>query len=159
MASIFGTFRLAAYDMKRLVVTTGLAVVLMGCGSINQGLASFGVPASGAPVQLLTDNKPYEEVPCDGGWDVGQLIPDPTYGTSLDDSLTWPGGPRPVVWRLGFTGRQVGSDVEVFDADGVLVAKTGQWYRVDGGSWGNNPTLVLACRVTPHDAAGPAGPG
>jgi|SRR5215212_4124815 len=52
----------------------------------------------------------------------GLLISDPEYGTRIDG--------RPVMWPSGYTGRRVGTEVEVVDQSGNLVARTGREYRI-----------------------------
>ena len=56
----------------------------------------------------------------------GELITDPRSGTALKS------GPdlHPVRWPWGFTGRRVGSEVEVRDPDQNVVATTGGSYEV-----------------------------
>jgi hypothetical protein len=61
------------------------------------------------------------------------LVADPTYGTAIsvtngNDQVT-----TPVAWPRGFTGRRVGSEVEVLDPHGNVVATTGHNFTVSGG--------------------------
>jgi hypothetical protein len=70
----------------------------------------------------------------------GELIVDPELG------LAWRADPddiRPVIWPRGYTGRRVGSEVEVLDRDGRVVATTGwkgeiTYSKLEAG-------LVFAC--------------
>jgi hypothetical protein len=53
--------------------------------------------------------------------------------------------PMTVAWRPGFTARRSGSEVEVLDPQGIVVATTGRSYRFSGGivSAGGSPGLQL----------------
>jgi hypothetical protein len=64
----------------------------------------------------------------------GLLVVDAKYGTAMViDELSPERGPVPVAWRPGFTGRRVGSEVEVRDPSGNVVNTTGQRYKLPGG--------------------------
>ena len=52
--------------------------------------------------------------------------------------------PLPVVWGSGFTGRRSGSEVQVVDRAGNLVAITGQAYLFNGGYVVSNGSGVSA---------------
>jgi len=58
---------------------------------------------------------------------VGELTADPTYGTTIQGTA--------VYWPLGFTGRWAGSEIEVLDPDGKVIATTGRTYKLEGGYW------------------------
>jgi hypothetical protein len=100
-----------------------VAVVLAGC----QGLA----PST--PVSLLIG-----EASCNTlqvGSHTGLLVADATYGTAFIEDAPATGGPEPVAWRPGFTGRQVGSEVEVLDPRGNVTNTTGQRVALGGLYW------------------------
>jgi hypothetical protein len=103
-------------------ITLALALCLPGCGSKEP---------PGEPVQLLTGAMPFDEDECtrNGDWIAQQLLVDPEYGTTF---AGWPDTRAPVMWRPGFTGRQVGSEVAVLDPDGNVVATTGRSYTIVG---------------------------
>jgi hypothetical protein len=88
----------------------GLALVVLGCGSVG-----------GRPLVTSAGG-----VGCFTARTDGLLLADREYGTVLE-------GGTPVAWPKGFTARWAGSEVEVYDADGHLVAFTGQHYSLDGG--------------------------
>ena len=97
--------------MRRVSTTFALALCLLGCSL-----------APGEPVALLTGVNPDY---CYAGGEQGVtalLIVDPTHGTSFDG--------RPVMWPVGFTGRRVGAEVEVLDAQGNVKATTGRTYHI-----------------------------
>jgi hypothetical protein len=80
-------------------------------------------------VPLLTQSGPFWATygcPADGGTS-GLLVADETNGTAI--------GPlrKPVLWPPGFTARRVGSEVQVLEGLGRVVATTGQTYVLDGG--------------------------
>ena len=114
--------------MWRARGTVALTLCLMGCGAIPRG----------EPVELLTGARDQ----CFLSWTDGRLVVDAEYGTALAD------GDRagtPVMWWPGFTGRRVGSEVEVLDPEGNVVAITGKRYRIHGGSWYELPHPWAAC--------------
>ena len=125
----------------RLAATLAVALLLLGCGAL-----SFG-----APVPLLTGLPPgYENangpIGCFTNHADGPLIVDKQYGTAVvDRSNSGDGSSTPIMWRPGFTARQSGSEVEVFDANGLVVATTGRGYSIAGGYVGENPRVFWAC--------------
>lgn len=66
---------------------------------------------------------------CFTNWAEGPLVVDPKYGTAIIVGEVQ----TPVAWRPGFTGQRVGSEVEVLDPQGNVVALTGHSYRIAGG--------------------------
>jgi hypothetical protein len=87
----------------------------------------------GTRVTLLTGELPHpsDEVPgCYTSGDIGELVVDPVAGTAiLEDN----GDRYPVIWQVGYTGRQIGSMVEVLDSSGAVVARTGTRVNLEGG--------------------------
>jgi hypothetical protein len=125
-------------EMKRALVVLLFALGVSACGAPVQG------GSSDEPVQLLTGDAGGYTIwnkdgvrSCFGLNVVGQIVADPKYGTAIDAT--------PVMWPLGFTGRWVGSEVEVLDPTGSVVATTGRRYRLDGGYWGDSPRVFSAC--------------
>jgi hypothetical protein len=51
----------------------------------------------------------------------------------------------PVMWPPGSTARRAGSEVEVLDKQGSVVARTGSRYLIEGGHGGENPRSFVAC--------------
>ena len=113
---------------RGIVVPIGV-LLLAGC----QGLAPR------TPVQLLTGVPDgVSEGTCYTAEIHGLLVVDARYGTAiLDDTAPRVGGvppsPLPVAWRPGVTGRLAGSEVEVVDPNGRVVATTGQRDILPGG--------------------------
>jgi hypothetical protein len=102
-----------------------VAALLVGCGLLPS-----------TPVHLVTGSPTTNG--CFAASTTGLLVADATYGTAIVDmvGMIGPppgGGPLALAWRAGFTGRQVGSEVEVLDPDGHVVATTGHRYRFEGG--------------------------
>jgi hypothetical protein len=62
-----------------------------------------------------------------------ELVADATYGTAVIATGGGDATPIPVVWRSGFTGRRSGSEVQVVDPQGNVVAVTGHVYLFSGG--------------------------
>ena len=112
---------------KRVAATLALALVLVGCEAFD------------TPVPLLTGSG--LSGGCFTNHADGPLVVDPTYGTAIIDMDAVAGAPPglpppspiPVAWRPGFTGRRVGSEVEVLDPHGKVVAVTGHKYSIAGG--------------------------
>ena len=115
----------------RLGLTLVLAIVATSCGgsvSILTGRGSLGSVADGM-------------VGCYTDFAVGQLVVDATYGTAIVEN----GRPSPVMWPPGSTARQSGSEVEVLDEHGSVLARTGSRYQIEGGYGGENPRSFVAC--------------
>lgn len=106
--------------MRRARTVVALAVCLLGCGP--------------TPVQLLTGGVPgyTESGGCFLGSEIGELVVDPKYGTALKDD---PGNIVPVMWKPGFRGARVGSEVLVLEPFGNVVATTGRRYQMEGLYW------------------------
>lgn len=124
--------------MRLAVTALALALCMIGC----------------APVALLTGvppGFPFDSAACYTNSAHGRLVADPRYGTAIIDTDMNPTNATavPVMWRPGFTARRVGSEVEVEDPAGNVVAITGRTYRIDGGYVGEDPLVFWACdRVT-----------
>ena len=123
----------------RLAITLVMVFVAVGCGR---------------PIRLLTGVPPGSsstsgESGCFTNHAAGPLIADPTYGAAIIDTE----GNRhstvatPVMWRPGFTGRLIGSDVLILDPGGRVVATTGHSYRIAGGYVGGALVPDLPIRV------------
>jgi len=102
----------------------------------------------GPPVTLLTGQNPFTDgepgmVGCYTNFAVGELEVDATYGTAITDESI--GGTGPVRWPTGYSGRHSGSEVEVLDRDGQVVARTGNRYQIEGAFVGDGPRAWLAC--------------
>jgi len=125
--------------MKALVAATLLlAWTLVGCDGASVRL--------GGSAPLLTGIDPTAPVSGDGRvacWTnstSGPLVVDPTSGTAIIEDFDNSTIRQPVMWLPGFTGRRNGSEVEVYDPRGHLVATTGHSYRIEGagapnGAW------------------------
>ncbi len=114
--------------MKQLAATLALALCLAGCGFLR---------SHGDPVQLLT-GQPIGGSGCFAAVGSGLLVVDPTYGTAIIDNhlpsmVQLRDVPVTVAWRPGFTARRSGSEVEVLDPQGNVVATTGRNYTILGG--------------------------
>ena len=105
--------------MKRLVATIAIVLGLVGCGP------------SGASLPLLTGDL------LDGGCYLatasGRLVVDPSHGTAIIGEGGTVDDRRIVAWRPGYTARRSGSEVEVLDPQGRVVATTGRSYLIPGG--------------------------
>jgi hypothetical protein len=120
---------------KRLAATLALALLVVGCGLIDDR------------VPLLTghDRTVRNPAGCYTFSANGPLVVDPKYGTAIINmdtvkvmGLASPPPAVPVAWRPGFTGRRVGSEVEVLDPDGHVVATTGRNYVIEGAGVGGD---------------------
>ena len=141
--------------MRRVTTTLALALCLAGCYSV----APPG--ESTAPlvdrVQLLTDDADNYTVNADGTLNVGcgllptigDLVADATNGTAYK-------GGTPAMWLPGYTGRRVGSEVEVLDRDQKVVATTGKRYQFyfvyvagRGGAGDDGKSPYVICDLYP----------
>jgi hypothetical protein len=136
--------------MKPLVTTIAVVLSLVGCGP-SAGSLLTGNPLGGDGCFLATGS--------------GRLVVDPRYGTAIiadadqrtaipdRPMVAMPDRPTPVAWRPGYTSRRVGSEVEVLDPHGRVVATTGHSYTIPGGFvgpddnlWPDSPTIAFwAC--------------
>lgn len=128
--------------VKRLFVL--LTALVVGCGSVGAS-----APLASESVHLLTGVDPvHGNTASDGSgcyldWTLGLLSVDPVYGTQIkDEGGDPPGQVAVVMWRPGYTARQVGSEVSVVDPSGTVVATTGHRYKIRGGFVGPNPPAI-----------------
>jgi len=120
-----------------VVLFFGLALAL----GIAVGVAFVG--PRGSPVTILTGtggipgNTAGSAHPsCYTSSIFGELVTDPTYGTAViehDSTGHNPDRRYPVMWLPGDTGRQSGSEVEILDRTGSVIARTGQDWQIAGG--------------------------
>ena len=99
--------------MRRIATSLALALCLLGCDA--------SVPAS-EPIALRTTDSDAVDPNCYLAGTAAQLILDPSAG------LAWRFGPddiRPVIWPRGYTARRVGSEIQVLNPDGFVVARSG----------------------------------
>ncbi len=97
--------------------------------------AALFVAACGSqePVTLLTGRvECYDPI-------VGDLAFDPATGSITLDEV---GGPKPVQWPTGYTGRRSGSQVEILNRAGKVLYRTGT--RVTLGGWSGR-FLIQVC--------------
>lgn len=110
-------------------IVIALALCLVGCGWL---------PPYGDPVQVLTGPPDGNGGGCFAAYAAGLLVVDPTYGTAIigdghPNMLVGGDVPVTVAWRPGFTARRSGSEVEVLNPQGNVVATTGRSYHFMGG--------------------------
>jgi hypothetical protein len=127
------------------MLTRGNAVSVVGLALALQ-LASVATACTGPSVPLLTGRGGLGPVAngivsCYTDFAVGQLVVDAAYGTAIVEN----GRPTPVMWPPGSTARRAGSEVEVLDKQGSVVARTGSRYQIEGGHGGENPRSFVAC--------------
>jgi hypothetical protein len=101
------------------------------------GAIAFGCTAatSGHGVALLTGVDAHGCYSGGEGHAENQLVAGGDYGTMFDG--------KPVMWPVGYTGRWVGSEVEVINDKGEVVATTGRRY-----SFGFGPISDLDAKAT-----------
>lgn len=137
-------------------MTRRVLVVLFFGLAFALGLAFVGL--RGSPVTILTGpggitgNTASSYTGCYTDFIVGKLVTDPTYGTAVidhDPNGRNPDQRYPVMWLPGYTGRQSGSEVEILDRSGNVVARTDQVWKIAGGGWGgwdaSLPRVWVAC--------------
>ena len=123
---------------KRVVATLVLMLIVLGCGGGGEPVQlSTGVPIAAGGGANRTDDA---TIGCFTFGIGGKLVSDPRYGTAVIVDPTFgeldkADGPAiPVAWPPGYTGNTVGSEVQVHNRDGTLVAVTGHHYsNIEGG--------------------------
>ena len=96
----------------------GVSIAMVGCA-----------PVPGPAVHLRTGDGS-----CYTFYTKGELVVDKAAGVAIIEVS--PGNPAkamPIVWPPGYTGRESGSDVEVLDGRGLVVARTGTRMEIQGG--------------------------
>ena len=117
----------------RAATTFLLALCVFGCGSLPPDQVKLGIAPNARPGGCYLTYTVYD------------LIADPTSGTAVRFET---GGTSPLYWPPGYTGHRVGSEVEVRDPDGKVVATTGGRYAIwpaDDGTSGTGSGLVAGC--------------
>ena len=102
--------------MRRLAIALVLAVSSIGCSSAptpTNRVALGTWPAGSAPGCVLMGIQ-------------GELVADPKYGTAI----AYVDATMPVLWPEGFIGERVGSEIQVLNKDGRVIAVTGGMYEV-----------------------------
>ena len=129
-------------ETDRATLPTGAHIPVRG-PVIVLGLAIVLTLWPGSPVPLLTGpGVAYDGISmCYTSFASGELTLDAAYGTAIVES----DHPIPVMWPDGYTGRRSGSQVEVVDKSGHVVARTGTRVRIEGGFTGDSPRAFLAC--------------
>ena len=133
-------------QLATIGVALAVALCLVGCGLL---------PGHGDPVQLIT-GQALAPNSCFAADVAGLLVVDPTYGTAIvaqagvGSMVGVTDVPTTVAWRPGFTARRSGSEVEVLNPLGIVVATTGRSYRFSGGivSAGGSSGVQLSERTT-----------
>jgi hypothetical protein len=127
---------------RHLALTIALAFLVGLAG------AAYLSGLSGRPVPLLTGwgaLAPHddERIGCYTNFAVGQLVVDGEFGTALIEDGR---DAVPVMWPPGTTGRQAGSEVEVVNKKGAVIARTGNRYQIEGAGSARYPLPGwLAC--------------
>jgi hypothetical protein len=113
-------------------------------------MLACGLLPADEPVALITGLGPLPEPgDCYTDYVVGRLRADPESGTTL----TSEGHEAvPVMWQPGFTGRRMGLEVAVFNAQGVQVAVTGHDYKLGGAFWA---ATVTPTKENHYSSSGP----
>jgi multidrug efflux pump subunit AcrA (membrane-fusion protein) len=143
--------------MRRVAATLVVALVLVGWGCASEPteeppLTGTLVPGpvhllAPGPADRVISSSVFITFGADGCVSLPHavdLVADATYGTAF----VWTGGrdaaPLPVMWRRGFTGRRSGSEVQVVDPQGNVVAITGHAYLINGSYVVRNGSNVSA---------------
>jgi len=135
--------------IRQIIFAVAVGLSVLGCSAAAPATDSDpsvqpspSAQPSPGPVELLTG-----DTSCYAGGEggtAGVLIVDPEYGTR------WNG--MPVLWPTGFTAVRVGSELEVRDAAGEAVARTGQAYHISFAHV-DGDTLQLVEEIGAYPAA------
>ena len=104
-------------------------------------------------IELLTADAPAES--CRMALGGGRLMADPVSGVGVEGQ---DGASQPVMWPNRWTGWQVGDEVVLFDADGRLVARSGDVMRFAGGLVEDFFYACSEIRVLAHAPVGDVDP-
>jgi hypothetical protein len=164
--------------MRRAITAVGLAVCVLGCSSTSGPPGEPSTPSgepsgarggersptpSSVPAPVPADGPfelAYGDGPADGRdgacslgwWTGGELVVDPRGGTGViveGGDFASVGDTMQVLWWPKFTGRRVGTEVEVRDPDGHVVATTGQRYRIEAAYPFDAGFVVCGGELTP----------
>jgi hypothetical protein len=97
-----------------------LAFVVLAC--LQPSLAD-------GEVRLATSAEGAFDVGCPAALIEGTLWPDDGSGTAIRNAS----GSTPVIWPFDYTAREAGGVIEVLDASGDVVARTGEMLSLGGG--------------------------
>lgn len=106
------------------------AVIVAGCQTTSPTPTAALVP-------LLTAGGP--PFSCPASLIEGELVADPSAGTAIVSQ----GERFRVRWPPGYVGRVAGREIEVLDANGIVVAVTGRPMKLGGGA--SEPDLWVTC--------------
>jgi hypothetical protein len=107
-----------------------LALCLLGCDALAQS----------EPIEVRTSDSGTLDAQCYLAGTAAELILDPSIG------LAWRFGRddiRRVIWPRGYTARRVGSEIQVVNRDGLVIARSGK--VVEFGFVKMEPGLVYGC--------------
>ena len=130
------------------VFALGLAFAVLRGSSVTILTGSGGIPGN-------TEGSPSQG--CYTSSIGGEPVTDPTYGTAViqhyGDGST-PDQRFPVMWLPGDTGRKSGSEVEILDRSGSVIARTGQAWFIEGGFYSvDNVRVWVACGFVQSESA------
>ena len=139
----------------RGIAAPALALCLLGCAPEAVNTAET--------VTLLTGGSE-GCYPGPGPWAGGQLLADPPSGTAIEVDSSGSGySPHiglpigsivPVMWPTGYTARRAGTEVEVLNLDGEVVATTGRRVLLGEMPLVHPPGAFAACSVRESDEEG-----
>lgn len=107
-------------SLVRLVAALAIATILTGCSA---------APTQQGALALATSKAGMFDMGCPAARLDGTLVADAGSGTAVlvGDEL------KPVIWPFGFTARDDAGVIEVVDASGNVVARTGEVVALSGG--------------------------
>ena len=126
------------------VTAVGLAVLIFvaGVGLLFRWSAETADDVPAGTVALLTEAPPGMLVgppTCDSPTTGSLLVPHPVWGLALRGA----GPPLMTVWPRDYVARIVGERIELLDADGRLLARTGDRIGVTGDALGTGDVFVV----------------
>ncbi len=127
----------AAWVAAAILACTVAACVTAGPGTPVRARGDVGILV--APSPQVRDGQ--VTVGCAAALIEGELVEDLDTGVAILDG----GSPRPVVWPTGYSARRAGSEVQVLDASGGVVATTGEVVSMGGGAIDGGGVRWWAC--------------
>ncbi len=121
--------------MRRVTTTLALSLCMLGCGSGD-------LPADRVELTIATNAG---RGGCYLNYHTVDLVADPQYGTAIEGNEAR----APVYWPPNYSGHRVGSEVEVRDPTGNVVATTGRTYKYWPALAPEEGSAVIGSCLTP----------
>ena len=125
---------------RRMAGIAALALVAVAaCGP-------SAVDPSAVPERVVLLTRDPSVIGCPANVVHGPLVVDIKAGTAIIDN----GVRKPIRWPPGYSGRRSGGEIEILDASGTVVGRTGTVVALDGGEVERGTWLTCPGPVRPE---------